>query len=483
MAPPPQSAPLSYPPLPPSSPPPSIPPPPLPPFSPPPPVPQPPPPLSLLPPPAPPPPPPSLLPPPPPLQLLSSTSRKSSNTGLIAGVAGGAISVIIVLLIILYCCIKRSVVDYPFVPDIIGANFIKFSTINKSTHNFSPSMILGEGGFSTVYKGVVKNGIVWAVKKARIRRAEDMRVFRQEVETLASIRHINLVELVGYSRTRNNDQIIVLKYMHGGTLYSLLRCNEAPQFIQRIKIALDSAEAINYLHKFTETGIVHRDIKSTNILLDAKGVAKVSDSGLSRFMLSELQDAQDVQNNKLQDLQVTHLAGTFGYMDPEWFGRNRPTAPVASTKSDVYAFGVVLFEVLTGRSPIINVDDVMQTLVGAVKQSINNSGYHSIIDKKMIMSIELYDIFVKLAKLADNCCNNEGKIRPNMEEVARSIQDMYNTALQCDNGSDVINNDELSTSQLMQAPNLAERTASALRLMQSSDSSIGLIVTNIATPR
>ena len=220
--------------------------------------------------------------------------------------------------------------------DIRGANFIKFRLIKSATHDFHESMILGEGGFAVVYKGVINDKIQWAVKRAKENKS-DARAFRQEVENLGQIRHVNLVELIGYTFTKSNEQIIVLEYMSGGNLYDRLHDLDNPLPLkQRLLIALNAAEGINYLHKFTRNGIVHRDIKSTNILIDSKGSAKVSDFGLSREILSE---QLDIDPTTVSDLKVTHIAGTFGYMDPEWFTGDRLGRPVASTRSDVYAFG------------------------------------------------------------------------------------------------------------------------------------------------
>ena len=320
--------------------------------------------------------------------------------------------------------------------DIRGANFIKFRLIKSATHDFHESMILGEGGFAVVYKGVINDKIQWAVKRAKENKS-DARAFRQEVENLGQIRHVNLVELIGYTFTKSNEQIIVLEYMSGGNLYDRLHDLDNPLPLkQRLLIAQNAAEGINYLHKFTRNGIVHRDIKSTNILIDSKGSAKVSDFGLSREILSE---QLDIDPTTVSDLKVTHIAGTFGYMDPEWFTGDRLGRPVASTRSDVYAFGVVLLEIITGKAALVKIQNETQTLVDAVKCSIRTEGHISIIDRNMNISQQLFIIIVNLTELAIQCCNRAGELRPTMDNVVRTINDITNAATSCnEDHSDLI---------------------------------------------
>ena len=328
----------------------------------------------------------------------------------------------------IYCYRSKYYIDRPL--HIRGAQFIKFTQIKQSTNHFNPDMVLGEGGFSTVYKGVINNEVQWAVKK--VHHADNIKAFILEVQNLAQIRHVNLVELIGYSHTKSNDKIIVLEYMSGGNLYDRLRSSESLPFQQRLHIAINAAEAINYLHKFTRSGIVHRDIKSTNILIDEKGDAKVSDFGLSRALLSDIVDTQQDQTD---NLRVTHIAGTFGYMDPEWFTGDQIGIPVASTRSDVYAFGVVLLELCTGKSALIKIDGETHTLVNAIKNSVKKDGYISIIDKDLLISREDLSIFVQLVQLANECCNRIGAMRPTMDDVTRRIKDMSNTAMLCNEQS------------------------------------------------
>ena len=359
--------------------------------------------------------------------------------------------------------------------DIQGANFIRFAVVLKATNNFNEDMILGEGGFSIVYKGLINDTLKWAVKKAK--KNTNIKDFRLEVENLGQIRHVNLVELIGYSYTKNNDQIIVLEYMAGGNLYDRLHSEEPLQLKQRLHIALNAAEAINYLHKFTRHGIVHRDIKSTNILIDDKGNAKVSDFGLSRALLSDIVDSTNDTNI---DLRVTQIAGTFGYMDPEWFSGDQIGIPVASTRSDVYAFGVVLFEILTGKAALIKISEETHTLVNAVQHSVKSEGYVSIVDRSMIINSKLFAIFVQLAQLAAECCNRVGALRPTMEDISRRIKDMHVAVLLCNDQyseslqlpGDILTDFNIAfSSEFQQSLSTLELTRKTMDTMKSTSSS------------
>ena len=415
-----------------------------------------PPPTSLppqLPPPSPPPPSPPPPPPPPP-------SPSSNHVGLIVGVTVGLLLVLFMLCAIFVCCYRYRRIDKPL--DIRGAHFIKFERIKQATNNFDDNMILGTGGFATVYKGFVNGRLEWAVKKGKSN-DNDVKTFRHEVEHLAQIRHVNLVELIGYSFTRYNDQIIVLEYMSGGTLYDQLHSQQPIHFNRRIDIALNAAEAINYLHKFTRNGIVHRDIKSTNILIDDNGKAKVSDFGLSRSIMSNISPID--KDSNLQMTQVTQVAGTFGYMDPEWFSADNIRRPVASTRSDVYAFGVVLLELLTGKSALITINDETETLVNAVQQCINKNGYMSIVDGRMMMNVKRLQLFEQIVKVSLDCCSRSSELRPTMDNVARCIKDINDSEneMQLFEDENVIVSSEFQKSLL---------TTSTVRDMKSRQSSI-----------
>jgi serine/threonine protein kinase len=305
-------------------------------------------------------------------------------------------------------------IDRPFSPEITGASFIPFRSIKTATYNFSQQMILGQGGFSTVYKGIVDGELRWAVKRATVNNNNDISTFRQELSNLAQIKHVNLVELLGYCLTANNDQIIVLEYMIGGTLYDAIHNIHNPLTgKQRLKIALDSAEGLNYLHRYTRNGIVHRDMKSTNILLDANKLAKISDFGLSRAI------------TETANAPVTHIAGTYGYMDPEWFSNKTPNLNLANTASDVYAFGVVLLEIITGKSALVQIDNETHTLVSIIRNTLVHSTYIDILDQNMELDEDTCAAFERLIILATQCCSLQAINRPNMDYLVQQIKAIY----------------------------------------------------------
>ncbi|KAL5669195.1 hypothetical protein ACJX0J_021416, partial [Zea mays] len=215
--------------------------------------------------------------------------------------------------------------------------------ILSATNNFSPALKIGQGGFGAVYKGVLPDGTVVAVKRAKLRMQNphvDVE-FRSEIKIMARIEHQSLVRFYGYMEC-GEERIVVVEYVPNGTLREHLdRCNgRFLDFGTRLDIAIDVAHAVTYLHMYSDHPIIHRDIKSSNILLTDSMRAKVADFGFARLGagLGAGGEATHV---------TTQVKGTAGYLDPEYLKTCQLT-----DRSDVYSFGVLLVELASARRPI-----------------------------------------------------------------------------------------------------------------------------------
>ncbi|PIN22059.1 Serine/threonine protein kinase [Handroanthus impetiginosus] len=301
---------------------------------------------------------------------------------------------------------------------------IPFSEILYATRKFDTKLMIGEGGFGKVYKGVLRNRANVAVKRSESGHGQGLPEFQREIMILSKIRHQNLVPLVGYC-DEGDEMILVYEFMEKGTLrdhlYSLKGESEEStvgsklSWDQRLRICISAARGLDYLHTGSSRAIIHRDIKSTNILLDEHYVAKVADFGLSRL------DQVD------QTHVTTDVKGSFGYMDPEYFRCFQLTL-----KSDVYSFGVVLLEVLCAR-PVINHSlPREQVNLSEWAMSWQRKGeLDKIVDPFLVGKINV-NCLRKYGEIVEKCLQEYGVDRPSMVDVLWDLEyclKLQNTAV------------------------------------------------------
>ncbi|KAJ9541270.1 LOW QUALITY PROTEIN: hypothetical protein OSB04_027776 [Centaurea solstitialis] len=279
--------------------------------------------------------------------------------------------------------------------------------LEKATDHFNDNRILGRGGQGTVYKGMLADGRIVAVKKSKVVDERQLEQFINEVVVLSQVNHRNVVKLLGCC-LETDVPLLVSEFIPNGTLYDLIHDDTIPfSWNMRLQIATEVAGALSYLHSATSIPIYHRDIKTTNILLDEKFRAKISDFGTSRFV-------------SIDETHLTTLVrGTFGYMDPEYFQSSQLTE-----KSDVYSFGVVLLELLTREKPISLTRFVEnKTLAMHFTLAMEDGSVMSILDTKIVEE-GCRDELLAVANLAMRCLNFNGKYRPTMKEVATELEGM-----------------------------------------------------------
>ncbi|KAF0925352.1 hypothetical protein E2562_016610 [Oryza meyeriana var. granulata] len=279
--------------------------------------------------------------------LASSGLSKATLGGILAGTIAGAIALSAVVTALIMrrhsrtnTISRRSLSRFSVKID--GVRCFTYEEMAAATNNFDLSAQVGQGGYGIVYKGILADGTVAAIKRAHEDSLQGSREFCTEIELLSRLHHRNLVTLVGYC-DEENEQMLVYEFMPNGTLRDLLsaKSKRPLSFGLRLHIALGTSKGILYLHTEADPPIFHRDVKASNILLDSKYVAKVADFGLSR-----LAPVPDVQGDVPAHVS-TVVKGTPGYLDPEYFLTHKLT-----DKSDVYSLGVVFLEMLTAMKPI-----------------------------------------------------------------------------------------------------------------------------------
>ncbi|KAL7590786.1 hypothetical protein Lser_V15G33138 [Lactuca serriola] len=284
--------------------------------------------------------------------------------------------------------------------------------IQSATKDFDDKLIIGHGGFGNVYKGhiyIEETIHVVAIKRLDSKSVQGAPEFKAEIEMLSKLRHCHLVSLIGFCDD-NKEMILVYAYMPNGTLYHHLHKAQSPlNWVQRLKIAIGAGRGLDYLHTGvgTQQGVIHRDVKSSNILLDEKWAAMISDFGMSKIG----------PTNQSMSYVEASVKGTFGYLDPEYFYTRKLTR-----KTDVYAFGVVLFELLSGRLAVDERNGEEEcSLVRWAQKCVKERKLDQMVYPNIKGTI-FPKCLKRFAQIAYRCLLSVLKERPTIAEVVVSLQ-------------------------------------------------------------
>ncbi|GLJ24103.1 hypothetical protein SUGI_0459620 [Cryptomeria japonica] len=282
--------------------------------------------------------------------------------------------------------------------------------LKRASQDYSDDMKLGTGGSSTVYKGILPNGTAVAIKKFKefpvgVESEEAMKQFINEIVILSGLNHKNVVKLVGCC-LQTQSPLLVYEFVDGGTISHQLHSGHL-NWQSRLQIARGSADALAYLHSELDRPIIHRDVKSTNILLDNTVTPKVADFGISRLLCGN------------DTHLTTNIMGTCGYMDPEYYETGTLTE-----KSDVYSFAVFLAELLTGRDPLSPGRPPHEIILSKFFLSkYKDDCLTDILDSNVKNEENQYQM-IAVASLARECLCHEGKGRPTMREVKIKLEEI-----------------------------------------------------------
>lgn len=388
-------------------------------------------------------------------------TKEKSKMGAILGAVGGGLFVLVsgFVVFLLWRC-KKGIDAAPFLhsrhitdPSLqsdaesgsayFGLPVFSYKELEEVTNHFHESNELGNGGFGTVYYGKLKDGREVAVKYLFEHNFKRMQQFKNEIDILTRLRHRNLVTLYGCTSRDSRDLLLVYEYVPNGTLADHLHGDRAKDksltWPMRMNIAIDTAGALAYLHA---SDIIHRDVKSNNILLDLNFCVKVADFGISRLFPND----------------VTHIStapqGTPGYVDPEYHHFYQLT-----NKSDVYSFGVVLIELISSMPAVdMSRNSYDINLSNFALSRIQKRAFNELIDPSFQNESdpEVERMTTSVAELAFRCLQHEKEMRPTMEEVVETLKaiqsDTDNTAAEATNAESEISAIQSKTSTTTPSP-------------------------------
>ncbi|XP_047310633.1 cold-responsive protein kinase 1-like [Impatiens glandulifera] len=342
--------------------------------------------------------------------FLPSTGRGSSKKAIIiGGVVGGGGGLLLLLLIVGFIWYRLSrKTEQPRRGNILGATELQgpvsfgYKDLKTATDGFSEKNKLGEGGFGDVYKGTLKNGNIVAVKRLALSSARAKADFEIEVKLISNVHHRNLVRLLGCSN-KEPELLLVYEYMENGSLDKFLYGDKKGtlNWKQRFNIIFGMARGLAYLHDQYHVCIIHRDIKSSNILLDSDFQTKIADFGLVRLLPED------------QTHIHTRFAGTLGYTAPEYAVHGQ-----LSEKVDTYSFGVVVLEIVSGcRSSDMTVEPVTEYLLERAWKMYEENMHIKLVDESLDMNELKEEEVKKIIEIALMCTQSPVSMRPTMSEV------------------------------------------------------------------
>ncbi|CAL5339292.1 unnamed protein product [Camellia sinensis] len=285
-----------------------------------------------------------------------------------------------------------------------------YDELAMATDGFSEANLLGQGGFGYVHKGVLPNGKEVAVKQLKAGSRQGEREFKAEVEIISRVHHKHLVSLVGYCIT-GSQRMLVYEFVPNNTMEFHLHGKGRPtmDWSTRLRIAIGSAKGLAYLHEDCHPKIIHRDIKAANILLDFHFEAMVADFGLAKL-------CSDVDTHI-----STRVMGTFGYLAPEYASSGKLTH-----KSDVFSFGVVLLELITGRRPVNSSqsyanDSLVDWARPLLTQALEDGNFDTLVDPQLQRDYRPKEM-ARMVACAAACVRHSAQCRPRMSQVVRAFE-------------------------------------------------------------
>lgn len=353
-------------------------------------------------------------------------NKSSMSTGVIIGISVSCVVLVLGLVVVGIYAIRQKKraeraigLSRPFAswapsgkdsggaPQLKGARWFSYDELKKCTNNFSDSNEIGFGGYGKVYRGMLSDGQVVAIKRAQQGSMQGGLEFKTEIELLSRVHHKNVVGLLGFC-FEQGEQMLVYEFMPNGTLRESLsgRSGIHLDWKRRLRITLGSARGLAYLHELANPPIIHRDVKSTNILLDEHLTAKVADFGLSKLVADSGKGHVSTQ-----------VKGTLGYLDPEYYMTQQLTE-----KSDVYSFGVVMLELITARQPIEKGKYIVREVrLMMDKNDEEHYGLRELMDRSIRNSGTLIG-FGRFLELALQCVEESAADRPTMSELVKAIE-------------------------------------------------------------